>query len=84
MALASRIGATISKDLGTAAAFGEGQGRYLVTAPAGVSFVEAPVRMVRIGTTGGDALSFNGKTVALASLRTANEGALAGALKGEL
>ena len=84
MALAGRVGATISETLNAAAAFGEGQGRYLVTLAAGASLADAPVRAVQIGTTGGDALVLNGKAVPLAALRTANEDALAGALKGEL
>jgi phosphoribosylformylglycinamidine synthase len=84
MALAGHIGATITEKLGPAAAFGEGQGRYLVTLPSGVSLADAPVRVARIGTTGGDALVFNGKAVPLAALRSANEDALVGALKGEL
>ena len=85
MALAGRIGATITEELGAAAAFGEGQGRYLVTVPAerelsskrrcGWCASARPAAMT---------LSFNGKTVALAALRTANEDALVGALKGEL
>jgi phosphoribosylformylglycinamidine synthase len=84
MALAGRIGATITEVLDAAAAFGEGQGRYLLTMPAGAHLGNSAVRAVQLGTTGGDALSLNGKAVPLASLRTANEDALAGALKGEL
>jgi hypothetical protein len=49
-----------------------------------MSLADAPVRAVQLGTTGGDALTLNGKAVPLAALRTANEDALAGALKGEL
>lgn len=79
MALAGSIGAHIEGEtIATAgAAFGEGQGRYLVTMkPSRIS--EAPVRMRRIGTTGGDHIG----TVALAALRTANEDALPLALQG--
>ncbi|WP_336958407.1 phosphoribosylformylglycinamidine synthase subunit PurL [Sphingobium aquiterrae] len=65
MALAGKIGATLDP-LGTAAAFGEDQGRYVVTAPAGTAIAGA----LRIGTTGGDSVA----GVALADLRAAHEG----------
>ena len=76
MALAGGIGATLNDPLDTAAAFGEDQGRYLVTAPAGYSdsLIETPVELRRIGVTGGSELSFNGQCIALSDLRAAHEG----------
>jgi phosphoribosylformylglycinamidine synthase len=65
MALAGRIGAELDR-MTTAQAFGEDQGRYVVTTASG-AFVEGAVR---IGTTGGDTVS----GVALETLRTAHEG----------
>ena len=75
MALASSIGATLEPaTLATAAAaFGEGQGRYLVTTPG-----DAPAGALRIGITGGTTLA----GVAIADLRAANEGALPAMLGG--
>jgi phosphoribosylformylglycinamidine synthase len=81
MALAGDIGVQIEPYAldEAAAAFGEGQGRYIVTtAPSRIQ--EAPVRMMRLGITGGD----NVAKVPLAELRAANEGALPAMLKGEL
>jgi phosphoribosylformylglycinamidine synthase len=66
MALAGGIGATIDLALDTATAFGEDQGRYIVTAPAGVAIPGAQ----RIGTTGGDMVI----GASLTALRTAHEG----------
>jgi phosphoribosylformylglycinamidine synthase II len=81
MALASEIGATLAPGaLATAAAaFGEGQGRYIVTTP-GDAAPAAPVPMRRIGTTGGAHVA----GVSLDALRAAHEGALPAMLKGEL
>jgi phosphoribosylformylglycinamidine synthase II len=81
MALASGIGAVLDDDVAAtaAASFGEGQGRYVVTMPAG-SVPDAHVAMRRIGTTGGDDVG----GVAIAALREANEGALPAMLKGEI
>ena len=65
MALAGRMGAELDR-MTTAQAFGEDQGRYVVTtAPDAV--VEGAVR---IGTTGGGTIA----GVALETLRTAHEG----------
>ena len=79
MALAGGIGASIKADAisTAAAAFGEGQGRYLITMPPS-QLSEAPVRMQRIGTTGGDHVA----GIALTALRAANEGALPAMLRG--
>ncbi len=78
MALAGDIGAVLEPDVvaTAAAAFGEGQGRYLVTIADGA----VPADAQRIGTTGGDALA----GVPLPQLRAANEGALPAMLKGKL
>jgi phosphoribosylformylglycinamidine synthase len=65
MALAGRIGAELD-GMTTAQAFGEDQGRYVVTT-ASDAVIEGAVR---IGTTGGDTVS----GVALETLRTAHEG----------
>ena len=65
MALAGKIGAELDS-LTTAQAFGEDQGRYLVTTAADAVIEGA----VRIGTTGGT----NVAGVALDTLRTAHEG----------
>jgi phosphoribosylformylglycinamidine synthase len=75
MALASGIGAALTVNLDTATAFGEDQGRYLATAPAGfyASLVEVPANVRRIGTTGGRDLSYPGGSVALDELRRAHE-----------
>ncbi|WP_156677862.1 phosphoribosylformylglycinamidine synthase subunit PurL [Sphingomonas profundi] len=67
MALAGGIGADLTLPLDAGAAFGEDQGRYLVTLPAGVPL---PQGATAIGTTGGDAVA----GVPLAALRTAHEG----------
>jgi phosphoribosylformylglycinamidine synthase len=81
MAMAGNLGVQLEADvLDTAvAAFGEGQGRYIVTMKNS-RIQEAPTRMIRLGTTGGDMVG----TVPLAALRAANEGALPAMLKGEL
>jgi phosphoribosylformylglycinamidine synthase len=75
MALASGIGATLDVELAPTIAFGEDQGRYLATAPAGfyASLVEVPVNVRRIGTTGGRDLAYPGGSVALDTLRHAHE-----------
>jgi phosphoribosylformylglycinamidine synthase len=80
MALTSGIGAALDphpQGSGiTGWAFGEDQGRYLVTAPYD-SLVngDAPVPVVRIGRTGGSSIAFPGtKDVALSELRSAHEG----------
>jgi phosphoribosylformylglycinamidine synthase len=73
MALAGGIGVELDGALDAGAAFGEDQGRYIVTVPAGTA-MSAPVPAVKIGRTGGDAVA--GAT--LAALRTAHEGFLPG------
>ena len=76
MALASGKGAQLSGELTTAAAFGEDQGRYVVTAAAGVDIPGA----VKIGTVGGDQVA----GVSLAELRSAHEGFFANLMDSEL
>ena len=65
MALAGKVGAVLDP-LDAGAAFGEDQGRYVVTVPAGTQIAGA----TRIGSTGGDHVA----GVALDALRTAHEG----------
>jgi phosphoribosylformylglycinamidine synthase len=71
MALAGDIGAALDA-MTAAAAFGEDQGCYIVTAPA----VAAIPNARRIGTTGGDRITIGASSVALADLRAAHEGFL--------
>ena len=66
MALGGKIGADLSITLTTASAFGEDQGRYIVTAAQGVDIPGA----LRIGTTGGSSVA----GIALDALRAAHEG----------
>ena len=76
---------TASGDAGWA--FGEDQGRYLVTAGDAAAVLaaaaKAGVPAVQIGTTGGDAVALGGTALALAGLRAAHEGALPELLAGE-
>jgi phosphoribosylformylglycinamidine synthase len=55
----------LDASIATAEAFGEDQGRYVLTAPGGVDLSSA----VRIGTVGGSTVA----GVELAALREANE-----------
>jgi phosphoribosylformylglycinamidine synthase len=79
MALAGRLGAVVDVALDAAAAFGEDQGRYLVTAPAGVAIAGASC----IGTVGGDALVLNGVALPLADLRRVHETSLPAMMAGQ-
>ncbi|WP_449471795.1 phosphoribosylformylglycinamidine synthase subunit PurL [Sphingobium chungangianum] len=76
MALAGGMGAQLDIELNTAAAFGEDQGRYVVTAAAGTEIAGA----VKIGTVGGD----NVAGVNLADLRSAHEGFFPNLMDAEL
>ena len=76
MALASGIGAELSIALTTAGAFGEDQGRYIVTAAGGVDIPGA----AKIGTTGGDRVA----GVPLNDLRGAHEGFFPALMDAEL
>ncbi len=78
MAMASGLGAVVEVALDAASAFGEDQGRYLVTAPAGVVIDGATL----IGTVGGDALVLNGETVTMAELKRTHEATLPAMIKG--
>lgn len=76
MALAGGIGVTLDIALDSGSAFGEDQGRYVATAPAGVEIAGA----VRIGTTGGSDVT----GVALDTLRSAHEGFFPTLMSAEL
>ena len=76
MALAGGIGAELTVALTTASAFGEDQGRYVVTAAQGVEITGA----VKIGTTGGDKVA----GVTLANLRNAHEAFFPALMDNEL
>jgi phosphoribosylformylglycinamidine synthase len=76
MALAGKIGATLDIILTTASAFGEDQGRYVVTVAAGVDVPGA----VKIGTVGGDSVA----GVSIDTLRTAHEGFFPALMDSEL
>ncbi len=65
MGLAGQMGAELDR-LDTVQAFGEAQGRYLVTTAPGVTIPGA----IAVGTTGGTAIA----GIPLADLRTAHEG----------
>jgi phosphoribosylformylglycinamidine synthase len=63
MALAGKLGASVAADtaLSPAAwAFGEDQGCYVVTVPAGTRLAGCPVPLTRLGTVGGKALEVAG------------------------
>jgi len=74
MALAGNIGATLEQIGDHMTAFGEDQGRYVVTSRNAGTIQAAGFPMTRIGTTGGDALRGAGRDVPLAELRQAHEG----------
>ena len=76
MALAGKVGATLDIALTTASAFGEDQGRYVVTTAAGIDIPGA----VKIGTVGGSMVA----GVALDTLRTAHEGFFPALMDSEL
>ncbi len=73
MALAGGIGATLEQIGDHATAFGEDQGRYVVTSRNPETIRAAGLPMTRIGTTGGDAIIGAGRTVSLGELRRAHE-----------
>ena len=62
MTMAGGIGATVAPSGPHRAgwAFGEDQGRYVITVPAGTALPPCPVPLARIGTTGGTALTVEG------------------------
>lgn len=76
MALAGGIGAELTTAFTTQSAFGEDQGRYVVTTAQDVDVPGA----VRIGAVGGESVA----GVALADLRAAHEGFFPALMGGEL
>ncbi|PWG03959.1 phosphoribosylformylglycinamidine synthase subunit PurL [Sphingosinicella humi] len=74
MALAGGIGATLEQIGDHATAFGEDQGRYVVTSRNPETIQAAGFPMTRIGTTGGTAISGAGREVSLDELRRSHEG----------
>ncbi|MFC3442064.1 phosphoribosylformylglycinamidine synthase subunit PurL [Sphingobium rhizovicinum] len=76
MALAGKIGATLDVALTTASAFGEDQGRYVVTTAADAIVPGA----VKIGAVGGDSVA----GVSVEALRTAHEGFFPALMDSEL
>jgi phosphoribosylformylglycinamidine synthase len=75
MALAGGMGAALG-ELAAAEAFGEDQGRFVVSARPGFyeSLLETPTQVRRIGRTGGDQIRIGDRNVSLADLRAAHEG----------
>ena len=80
MVMGGKVGASIETEISAGALFGEDQARYIVTVPeaqAGLVLAKrrgCEVPCVRIGTTGGDAISIVGEApVAIDTLRTAFE-----------
>ncbi|MFC7498770.1 phosphoribosylformylglycinamidine synthase subunit PurL [Enterovirga sp. GCM10030262] len=74
MALAGNIGAALEQIGDHATAFGEDQGRYVVTSRNPETIQAAGFPMTRIGTTGGDSIRGAGREVPLDELRRAHEG----------
>ncbi|KUR71812.1 phosphoribosylformylglycinamidine synthase [Novosphingobium fuchskuhlense] len=73
MALASGIGCQIEEIGDHFTAFGEDQGRYVVTSAVAETIQAAGIPMTRIGATGGTAVTGPGFAVEIAALREANE-----------
>jgi len=91
MCLAAKRGAAITLPAGPAhaVAFGEDQGRYVLSAsPEAVETILAAARTagvpaIRLGTVGGDALTFGGtRAISLRELQTAHEGWLPRFMEG--
>ena len=89
MALAGGVGAEIELPGSIpahAAAFGEDQGRYLLTVKNAEAVLAraagAGVSCQRLGAAGGEALVIGGERVSLAALREAHEGWLPGFMAG--
>jgi phosphoribosylformylglycinamidine synthase len=74
MALAGGIGATLDGIASAAAAFGEDQGRYVVTTRDAAALEGTGVAVARIGTTGGSSLRCAGAQLGLDDLRAVHEG----------
>jgi phosphoribosylformylglycinamidine synthase len=73
MALKGGIGCQIEEIGDHFTAFGEDQGRYVVTSAVADQIQAAGIPMTRIGTTGGSAVAGPGFAVELATLREVNE-----------
>ena len=73
MAMASGIGCTLEEIGDQFTAFGEDQGRYVVTSAVAETIQAAGIPMTRIGTTGGDSVSGPGFAVSVAALKAENE-----------
>lgn len=73
MAMASGIGCQLEEIGDHFTAFGEDQGRYIVTSAVADTIQAAGIPMTRIGTTGGSAVAGPGFSVPVATLREANE-----------
>ena len=73
MALAGNIGASLEELGDHMTAFGEDQARYIVTSAHADKIQAAGIPMWRIGTTGGDALDIQGRSVSLTELREASD-----------
>lgn len=91
MAMAGGVGAVMlpAGVPAHAALFGEDQARYVLAVPAGdleavASAAKADgVPLLRIGTTGGDALTLPGEeAISIATLRNAHESWLPGYMQG--
>jgi phosphoribosylformylglycinamidine synthase II len=80
MALAGGIGASLGPIDDPAVAFGEDQGRYLVTASPGKKVQGGR----RIGSVGGLAIETGGAAIGLDSLRNAHEGFFPSLMSGEI
>jgi phosphoribosylformylglycinamidine synthase len=78
MALAGGIGLDLDAGVpGDAAwAFGEDQGRYILTVPEGTALPPCPVPLARLGTVGGVSIRLCGRALPLGDLRAAHEGFL--------
>ncbi|HQS95305.1 MAG: phosphoribosylformylglycinamidine synthase II [Novosphingobium sp. 17-62-19] len=73
MAMSSGIGCQLEEIGDQFTAFGEDQGRYIVTSAVADTIQAAGIPMTRIGTTGGNAVFGPGFSVPIATLREANE-----------
>jgi phosphoribosylformylglycinamidine synthase len=73
MALAGRIGAILNPIMSVAEAFGEDQGRYVVTAPRDVD-VPGALRIGSVGSHGIETTVTDGFNLSLHDLRRAHEG----------
>ncbi|NDF12025.1 MAG: phosphoribosylformylglycinamidine synthase subunit PurL [Proteobacteria bacterium] len=82
MAMAGGIGAELDIALDAARAFGEDQGRYIITAKSDMAeriLMRAPeegVEVTVIGHTGGEGISLSGKYISIAELKSAHEATL--------